>query len=63
MPFNLADKVRCLRAEMGLCADPECYHNEAHEHLEDEKTKLACTAYQYCKAMGVYTRCVPHEKK
>jgi hypothetical protein len=60
MSKETADKVRCIRAECGLCADHECYHNEPHERLNDPKAKLACTAYQHCNKMGVYARCVPY---
>ena len=61
MPLNLVDKVRCLRAEMGLCAGPECLHNEPHEAHENEQTKKDCTVYELCKERGIYTRCVPYE--
>ena len=54
-------EVRCLRAEMKLCADSECYHNACHEPLKREGTDKQCTTYERCKDKNIFTRCVPVE--
>ena len=71
MVFEIADKieketegnVRCLRAQMKLCADPECYHSEPHKILDNSETETDCTKYEQCKTRNVVTRCTPYVKK
>ena len=55
-------KVRCLRAKMKLCADPECYHSEPHEILDRLEVGTACTVYERCVKKNIVTRCVDNDK-
>ena len=55
-------QVRCLRAKMKLCADPECYHSTPHEILDNSETQTDCTVYDRCKTMNIVTRCVDNGK-